>query len=58
MPIAVIPPYIINNNNKEVDNRIQLEIPDYSAEYEEWLRKKDQENNKKEESTVIVIDIY
>jgi hypothetical protein len=36
--------------------QIQLELPDYSYEYEQWLKKK-QETSKQEE-TVIVIDIY
>ncbi len=34
---------------------IQLELPDYSYEYEQWLKK--QEENKKEE-TVVIIDIF
>ncbi len=41
---------------KEQENRIQLELPDYSLEYEEWIRKKQEANNKEE--NVVIIDIY
>lgn len=55
----MIHPYIIDGNKKqEIGNQIQLEIPDYSAEYYEWLRKKQQEHDKNQDETVIVIDIY
>jgi len=43
---------------REVDNRIQLELPDYSAEYEEWIRKKREEDQNNNNQTVIIIDIY
>ncbi len=49
-------PYI--RKEREVDNRIQLEIPDYSAEYEEWIKKKEQEQSNNNDGTVIIIDIY
>ena len=42
----------------ERDNRIQLEIPDYSFEYEEYLKRKELEEPPKKEETVIIIDIY
>ena len=58
MSITVIPPYVINNKKAEHSNQIQLEIPDYSAEYAEWMRRKQQEEQSKQEETVIVIDIY
>lgn len=58
MGTIVIPPYIINNKNTQPDNRIQLEIPDYSAEYEEWLKKKEIQQDKNTNETVIIIDIY
>lgn len=56
----MIPAYIIDKGRKEQesDNRIQLEIPDYSAEYEEWRKKKEQEQRDNEPQTVIIIDIY
>lgn len=56
----MIPAYIIDKGRKEqeVDNRIQLEIPDYTLEYEEWLRKKKQDERDTEPETVIIIDIY
>ena len=42
---------------KEQPAQIQLELPDYSYAYEEWLRK--QELKKEEQnSSVIIIDIY
>jgi hypothetical protein len=41
----------------EQPTQIQLELPDYSYEYEQWLKKKEQQNIQKDES-VIIIDIY
>lgn len=41
---------------KEQPAQIQLELPDYSYAYEEWVRKKEQET--KQEDTVVVLDIY
>ena len=58
----MIPAYIIDSERKkqeeQTDNRISLEIPDYSAEYEEWMRRKKDESGDKQSETVIVIDIY
>lgn len=54
----MIPPYIIDRGDKnERDRQIQLEIPDYTLEYEEWIRRKKEEEPKTEEETVIIIDI-
>lgn len=36
--------------------QIQLELPDYSAMYYEYMKKKQQEN--KQEETVIIIENY
>lgn len=36
--------------------QIQLELPDYSDQYHEWIKKQNKEIKKEE--TVIVIDIY
>lgn len=52
----IYPPYI--KKEQEVDNRIQLEIPDYTLEYEEYMRRKALEEPPKKEETVIIIDIY
>ena len=41
---------------QESPQQIQLELPDYRLEYEEWLRK--QEAKVEKEDTVIIIDIY
>jgi hypothetical protein len=38
----------------ESPQQIQLELPDYSQAYYEWLKKQES----KEEETVIVIDLY
>lgn len=45
----------MKNKNYEKPAQIQLELPDYSYEYEQWLKKKEQTKEKLE--TVIVIDI-
>ncbi len=50
-------PFIIKKE-EEVDNRIQLEIPDYTLEYEEYMRQKQKEEPSNKEETVIIIDIY
>lgn len=55
---SIPPPYIIDRKQQEVDNRIGLEIPDYSLEYEEYMRRKSLENPPQKEETVIIIDIY
>jgi hypothetical protein len=44
------------DRQKEQPSQIQLELPDYSKAYYEYLQKKEQEN--KQEDTVIIIDIY
>lgn len=41
-----------------MENRIQLELPDYSYEYEMWLKKKEEEQKKEKKETVIIIDLY
>ena len=41
---------------QESPQQIQLELPDYRLEYEEWLRK--QEAKQETDQTVIIIDIY
>ena len=41
---------------KEQPAQIQLELPDYSQIYYEYMKKKEQEV--KPEDTVIIIDIY
>lgn len=51
-------PHIIDRKNEDNSNYIQLEIPDYSWEYEEYLRKKSQETENNKQETVIIIDIY
>lgn len=43
--------------DKEQPQQIQLELPDYSQAYYEYMRKKQREEDKKEE-TVVIIDIY
>lgn len=55
---SIPPPYIIDRKNEDNGNYIQLEIPDYSLEYEEYMRQKEREKDKNSEETVIVIDIY
>ena len=55
---SIPPPFIIHKKEQEVDNRISLEIPDYSFEYEEYMRRKSLENPSEKEETVIIIDIY
>ncbi len=38
----------------ESPQQIQLELPDYSQAYYEWLKKQES----KEEETVVIIDLY
>lgn len=53
----IIPlPFI--KKEEEADNRIQLEIPDYTLEYEEYMRRKALEEPPEKQETVIIIDIY
>ncbi len=56
----MIPAYIIKKeqDRNSYNNQIQLEIPDNSLQYEEYLRKKQQEEQVEQTSSVIVIDIY
>jgi hypothetical protein len=56
----MIPAHIINDRRKEQDNsnQIQLEIPDCTLEYTEWMRKRQRDEPQEEPQTVIVIDIY
>jgi hypothetical protein len=44
------------SKQKEQPAQIQLELPDYSKMYYEYMQKKEQEN--KQEDTVVIIDIY
>jgi len=41
--------------SQESPTQIQLELPDYSQMYYEWMNKKEE---KPEEETVVIIDIY
>lgn len=41
---------------QESPAQIQLELPDYSYAYEEWMRKKQQDT--KQEDNVIIIENY
>jgi hypothetical protein len=43
--------------HKEQPQQIQLELPDYSRAYYEYMQRKQQENKKQEES-IVIIDIY
>ena len=56
----MIPAYIIDEGRKNQDTEIgiQLEIPDYSAEYIEWMRRRQRDEPQEEPQTVVVIDIY
>ena len=42
--------------HQESPAQIQLELPDYSYAYEEWLRKKQQET--KQEESIVIIENY
>jgi hypothetical protein len=44
-------------NHKEQPQQIQLELPDYSQAYYEYVRKKREEEDKNNE-TIVIIDIY
>lgn len=41
-----------------MENRIQLQLPDYSYEYEMWLKQKEEQEKKEKKETVIIIDLY
>ena len=41
---------------QESPQQLQLELPDYRLEYEEWVKK--QEARQREQETVVIIDIY
>lgn len=38
--------------------QIQLELPDYSIMYYEWLQKKEQKKQQNTDKTVVIFDIY
>jgi hypothetical protein len=38
--------------------QIQLELPDYRYDYEQWLNKKKNEDEQEKKDTVIILDIY
>lgn len=40
------------------EEQISLELPDYSKEYEEYMKKKKIDSNKQEYDNVIVIDLF
>jgi len=42
--------------NEQSPQQLQLELPDYRQEYEEWLRK--QQKVAEVTETVIILDIY
>jgi hypothetical protein len=42
---------------EESQKQIQIELPDYSQAYYEYMQKKKEQESKKEE-TVVIIDIY
>ncbi len=42
--------------NEQSPQQLQLELPDYRQEYEEWLRR--QESKAEKQDVVIIIDIY
>lgn len=49
----------MDSKNGEEPQQIQLELPDYSQMYWEWMKQKKEEEKKNENSeTVIIIDIY
>lgn len=59
----MIPAYIIEGERKkqeqhERQQQIQLEIPDYTAEYIEWKRRNELNKGDQEQETVVIIDIY
>jgi hypothetical protein len=53
-----IPTYIIDEKRKQHRQEIQLEIPDYSKQYYEYLEKKQEKQEKNKTETVIHIQIY
>lgn len=55
----MIAPYIIDRSKKEeVNNQIQLEIPDYTLEYLDWMQRNNKKQQEEQPDSVIVIDIY
>jgi len=56
--IVSIPAYIINNKREEKRKEIQLEIPDYSQQYYDYLEKKQEKEQNNKPETVIHIQIY
>lgn len=53
-----IPAYIVNNKREERRREIQLEIPDYSQQYYDYLEKKQEKEQNNKPETVIHIQIY
>ena len=53
-----IPTYIIDNKSNERRQEIQLEIPNYSQQYYEYLEKKQEKEQNNKPETVIHIQIY
>lgn len=48
----------MNLPKKEQPQQIQLELPDYSQAYYEWINKKQKQEEQKTDETVVIIDIY
>ncbi len=44
--------------NYERPTQIQLELPDYRYDYEQWLKKKEQQEEENKKETVIILDLY
>lgn len=42
--------------SEQSPQQLQLELPDYRQEYEEWLRR--QQSKAEQQEVVIIIDIY
>lgn len=48
----------MNLPKKEQPQQIQLELPDYSQAYYEYINKKQKEQEQEKNETVVIIDIY
>lgn len=46
----------MDSKKEEIGQEIQLELPDYSAMYLEWMKQKEKQEEKQD--TVIIIDLY
>lgn len=58
MAEPVVSSYIVDIKNKKHEEiGIPLYLPDYSAEYNDWLERQNDKNSEQMPSTVIVIDI-